>query len=421
MEARRDRRPISRRRSDDENETADVGWVMSGMELSSILHGVRILDCTRNIAGPVATMLAAEMGADVIKVEPPGGDEMRRWPPFVDGESVYFVSCNRGKRSIAIDFKTDEGRRLFHRLLATADVMVENYRPGTLEKMGIGWSNLKDRHPKLVWISVTGYGRTGPHAGAPAYDSMIQAYTGIMGITGEPDRAPVRSGGSPIDIATSYLAWGAIMTGIHTVSKTGRGILLEVSLMESALGFAHAYLQGALADLPLPGRMGSETMGMYPMGAFETRNGEYCLVQVSNEHQWQRFCNLLGATELAGDARFANNPLRVNNRDALRPLIRNYLKSRPAQEWEKVFLAAGVPVSHVRGMSDVVRDEQVIARKMVQPVRLPNGREIPTWGVPVKMNEEISAATLSVPGVDQHRGEILAELERIEAAAKKRV
>jgi formyl-CoA transferase len=250
---------------------------------------------------------------------------------------------------------------------------------------------------------------------------MIQAYTGIMGITGEPDRAPVRSGGSPIDIATSYLAWGAIMTGIHTVSKTGRGILLEVSLMESALGFAHAYLQGALADLPLPGRMGSETMGMYPMGAFETRNGEYCLVQVSNEHQWQRFCNLLGATELAGDARFANNPLRVNNRDALRPLIRNYLKSRPAQEWEKVFLAAGVPVSHVRGMSDVVRDEQVIARKMVQPVRLPNGREIPTWGVPVKMNEEISAATLSVPGVDQHRGEILAELERIEAAAKKRV
>ena len=392
---------------------------MSGTEFSGILRGVRILDCTRNIAGPVATMLAAEMGAQVIKVEPPGGDEMRQWPPFVDGESVYFVSCNRGKRSIAIDLKTDEGKSLFHRLLATADVMVENYRPGTLEKMGLGWSNVHDAHPKLVWVSVTGYGRSGPHASAPAYDSMIQAYTGIMGITGEQGRPPVRCGGSPIDIATAYLAWGAIMTGIHTVAKTGRGILLEVSLMESALGFMHAYLQAALAGLPPPGRMGSETLGIYPMGAFATQNGEYCLVQVSNEHQWQRFCKLLGAAELASDARFANNPLRVKNRDALRPLIQNYLDARTAQEWEKLCLAAGVPVSHVRGLDDVVRDEQVNARNMVKPTRLPNGREIPTWGVPVKVNEQVGSATLGVPGIDQHRGEILAELDRIEAGTKK--
>jgi formyl-CoA transferase/CoA:oxalate CoA-transferase len=392
---------------------------VSGTELSGILLGVRILDCTRNIAGPVATMLAAEMGADVIKVEPPGGDEMRQWPPFVDGESVYFVSCNRGKRSIAIDFKSEEGRTLFHRLLATADVMVENYRPGTLEKMGIGWENLKADHPKLVWISVTGYGRTGPGAGAPAYDSMIQAYTGIMGITGEPGGAPVRSGGSPIDIATAYLGWGAIMTGVHIAATTGRGILLEVSLMESALGFMHAYLQAALAGMALPGRMGSETLGIYPMGAFATQNGEYCLVQVSNEHQWRRFCDLLGATELAGDARFATNPLRVKNRDALRPLIQAYLKTRPAQEWEKVCLAAGVPVSHVRGMDAVAQDEQILARKMVKPVRLSNGREIPTWGVPVKVNEEVTAPMLAIPGVDQHRAEIIAELERIEAGARK--
>ncbi|OGA49871.1 MAG: hypothetical protein A3F74_15705 [Betaproteobacteria bacterium RIFCSPLOWO2_12_FULL_62_58] len=392
---------------------------MTGMEFSAILRGVRILDCTRNIAGPVATMLAAEMGADVIKVEPPGGDEMRQWPPFVDGQSVYFVSCNRGKRSIAIDFKTDEGKNLFHRLLATADVMVENYRPSTLEKMGLGWSNLKDTYPKLVWISVTGYGRSGPRATAPAYDSMIQAYTGIMGITGEQGRPPVRCGGSPIDIATAYLAWGAIMTGIHTVAKTGRGILLEVSLMESALGFMHAYLQGALAGLPLPVRIGSETMGMYPMGAFATQNGEYCLVQVSNEYQWQRFCDLLGAAELANDARFANNPLRVKNRDALRPLIQNYLSARTAQQWETLCLAAGVPVSHVRGLNDVVRDEQVNARKMVKSVRLPNGREISTWGVPVKVDGQVAETKLGVPGVDQHRGEILAELERIEGADEK--
>jgi crotonobetainyl-CoA:carnitine CoA-transferase CaiB-like acyl-CoA transferase len=387
------------------------------MELSTILKGVRIIDCTRNIAGPVATMLAAEMGADVIKVEPPGGDEMRQWPPFVDGESVYFVSCNRGKRSIVIDFKSDEGKQLFRRLVATADVAVENYRPGTLEKMGVGWHNVREAHPRLVWVSVTGYGRSGPRAGAPAYDSMIQAYTGIMGITGEAGRPPVRCGGSPIDIATAYLAWGTIMTGLHCAAKTGRGMLLEVSLMESALGFMHAYLQGALVGLGMPVRMGSETMGIYPLGAFETADGEYCLVQVSNEHQWKRFCNLLDADELAIDDRFASNPLRVKNRDSLRPLVARYLLRRPARDWEALFIAAGVPVSHIRNMQDVAADEQISARRMIKSIRLSSGREIQTWGVPFKIDERLESPTLDVPALDQHRGEILAELARERPAA----
>lgn len=213
-----------------------------------------------------------------------------------------------------------------------------------------------------------------------------------------------------MDIATAYLAWGSIMTGINARAQTGQGVLLEVSLMESALGFMHAYLQGELAGLRLPGRMGSETIGIYPMGAFETQDGEYCLVQVSNEYQWERFCTLLGATELAADARFKTNPLRVTNRDALRPLIQEYLRKRPAQEWEKLFIAAGVPVSHVRGLGDVAADEQVRARNMVKPAVLASGREVPTWGVPVKMNEQLESRTLSVPGLDQHRAEILAEL-----------
>jgi crotonobetainyl-CoA:carnitine CoA-transferase CaiB-like acyl-CoA transferase len=385
---------------------------MTATHFQTMLEGVRILDCTRNIAGPVATMIAAEMGADVIKVEPPGGDEMRQWPPFVDGESTYFMSCNRGKRSIVIDLKSTKGRNHFERLLATADVVVENFRPGTLEKLGLGWSDQKKRHPRLVWISVTGYGRTGPGAAAPAYDSMIQAYTGIMGITGEAGRPPVRCGGSPIDIATAYLAWGSILAGLHSVAKTGEGVLLEVSLMESALGFMHAYFQAALAGLPVAGRMGSETMGIYPVGAFECRDGEYCLVQVSNEHQWQRFCTLLDARELSSDARFQTNPLRVKNRDALRPLIQAYMRERPARDWQKVFMAAGVPVSHVRSMSDVAADEQVMARRMVMPTRLASGREVPTWGVPVKVNEETEGRTLAVPGVDEHRAAILEELER---------
>lgn len=391
---------------------------MTVTDLSTILQGTRIVDCTRNIAGPVATMLAAEMGADVIKIEPPGGDEMRQWPPFMDGESVYFASCNRGKRSIVIDLKTGDGTSLLHRLLATADVMVENYRPGTLEKMGLGWGTLHERYPKLVWVSVSGYGRSGPRAAAPAYDSMIQAYAGIMGITGEQDRPPVRCGGSPIDIATSYLAWGSIMTGIHTRSQTGKGVLLEVSLMESALGFLHAYLQGALAGVPMAVRMGSETMGIYPMGAFETANGDYCLLQVSNEYQWERLCQVLGAPELAADSRFAGNPLRVKNRDALRPLLQERLRAKTAREWERLFTPAGVPVSHVRGLDDVIADEQVIARNMIKPAKLASGREISTWGMPIKMNEQAGSRTLRIPGADQDRDEILAELERGGAGTK---
>lgn len=357
-------------------------------------------------------MLAAEMGADVIKVEPPDGDEMRQWPPFVDGESVYFVSCNRGKRSIAIDLKSGEGRQLFRELLDGADVLVENYRPGTLEKLGLGWNDVKSAHPKLIWVSISGYGRSGPRADAPAYDSMIQAYTGMMGITGEHDRPPVRAGGSPIDISTAYLAWGCIMTGLHSVAKTGQGMLLEVSLMESSLGLMHAYLQGALAGNPMGIRMGSETAGIYPLGAFPTGNEEYCLIQVSNQHQWQRFCKLLDIGELEHDERFATNPARVKNRDALRPIIQQALGTRTAQEWEKLFTGAGIPASHVRGLDDVVADEQVLARNMIKPVILGSGREVPTWGVPVKVNEQLDSMKLAVPKLDQHRNEILTELNK---------
>lgn len=375
-----------------------------------LLDGIRIVDLTRNIAGPVSTMLAAEMGADVIKVEQPGGDEMRRWPPFVDGESVYFISCNRGKRSISLDLKADADKDILRQLIATADVVVENYRPGTLGRFGLDWTDVKDAHPRLVWVSVTGYGRDGPMAGAPAYDSMMQAFTGIMGMTGEKGGGPVRSGGSSIDIATSYLAFGAIVSGVYTVAKTGRGALFEVSLMESALGFVHAYLQTALAGLPLAGRQGSETMGMYPMGAFVCRDGEHCLVQVSNEHQWRRLCDLLGAGALVDDPRFAGNPERVKNREELRPLLQALFATRDARDWQTVCLAAGVPVSHVRKMTDVIADEQVQSRGMIKPVRLAGGGETETWGVPLKIDGAQSTQTLKVPGLDEHRAEILAEL-----------
>ena len=385
---------------------------MTTSKFSTMLDGIRIVDLTRNIAGPAATMMAAEMGADVIKVEPPSGDEMRTWPPFLDGESVYFMSCNRGKRSIALDLKNSEDKETLRQLVMTADAVVENYRPGTLERMGIGWQDFKKLHAKLVWISITGYGRTGPAAQAPAYDSMIQAYVGMMGITGEPQGAPVRAGGSPIDISTSYLAWGSLMSGLYSASNTGKGILLEVSLMESSLGFMHAYLQAALLGLSVPGRLGSETMGIYPLGAFETQDGEHCLLQVSNDMQWARLCALLATPQWLSDPRFATNPQRVKHRDDLRPLLQAEMHRKTAYEWDELLRAAGVPASHVKSMGDVAQDPQVRARQMVKTTTLPSGREIPTLGVPVKADENMASRHLSVPGKDQHRSQILAQLSQ---------
>jgi CoA:oxalate CoA-transferase len=356
-------------------------------------------------------MLAAEMGADVIKVEPPGGDEMRHWPPFINGESVYFVSCNRGKRSIIVDLKTPEGIAISHRLISRADVVVENFRPGTLEKFGLGWADLSSTLDQLIWVSISGYGRTGPRARDPAYDSMMQAFSGIMGITGERNRPPVRSGGSPIDIATAYLAWGSIMAGLNSRAATGRGVLLEVSLMESALGFLHAYLQGALVGLPMPARMGSETAGMYPMGAFQAQDGEYCLVQVSSDLQWKRFCTVLEMSKLAVDPQFTTNPMRVKNRDVLRPIIEGRLRTRSAREWENLFGQAGVPASYVRSLIDVIKEEQVLARAMIKSVSINGGCEIPTWGVPIKIDGEAATDLMRVPSLDEHRNEILTELE----------
>ncbi len=390
---------------------------MSAEPFPKVLQGIRILDLTRNIAGPVATMMAAEMGADVIKVEPPGGDEMRTWPPFVEGQSVYFISCNRGKRSISLDLKSPEGKATFLQLLDHADVLVENYRPNTLEKLGLGWDQLKVKHPKLIWISVSGYGRSGPKAHAPAYDSMIQAYSGIMGITGEKDGGPVRSGGSPVDIATSYLAFGALMTGIHSREQSGKGLILEVSLMESALGFMHAYLQGGLVNATLSPRMGSETMGMYPMGNFLTSDGEFCLVQVSNQIQWAKFCEALHAPELFKDSRFKTNPDRVKNRDDLRPLIQHYLSGKTVNEWEKLFEKVGVPASQVRSVKDVIANDQVNARDMIKNITLPSGSEIKTWGLPIKINELSATQTYLVPDLDQHREEIMTELNSLDQSS----
>jgi crotonobetainyl-CoA:carnitine CoA-transferase CaiB-like acyl-CoA transferase len=319
-----------------------------------LLSGVRILDLTRNIAGPVATMLAAEMGADVVKVEPPGGDEMRRWPPFVDGESVYFVSCNRGKRSIALDLKADGDRSILLDLMSRADVVVENYRPGTLEKLGLGWDDLKGSHPKLVWISVTGYGRDGPRAKAPAYDSMIQAYAGIMHITGEADRGPVRAA-DPRSTSRRPIWRGEPSSGIHSVSQTEKGFSRSVADGVGA-GFHACLPAGRLVEESI--RDGwAQTMGMYPMGAFLAEDGEHCLIQVSNEIQWRKLCAVLGADELLADPHFLTNPDRVRNRDRLRPVLLKYLLTRTAKEWEEAHRRRR-PASHVRGM----RTSSVTAR-----------------------------------------------------------
>ena len=209
------------------------------------------------------------------------------------------------------------------------------------------------------------------------------------------------------------------MTGLHSLQKTGKGLILEVSLMESALGFMHAYLQGGLVNATLSPRMGSETMGMYPMGVFITQDGSYFLLQVSNETQWIKFCNVLKAQELVDDIRFKTNPDRVKNRDDLRPLIQNYLITKTASEWESILTTAGVPASQVRSVQDVISNDQVNARDMVKNVTLPNGKEIKTWGMPIKIDEQSATDIYSVPDFNQHRSEIIEELSQLNNAISK--
>ena len=380
-------------------------------EAPGALDGVTVLDLTRVLSGPYCTMMLADMGARVVKVEQPGkGDDTRAWgPPFQAGESAYFLSINRNKESITLNLKHPDGRRVLDALLERADVLVENFRPGTLERMGLGYADVARRRPGLVYCSISGFGQTGPRRREPGYDAVLQGEGGLMSITGEQDGPAYRLGVAIADIVSGMFSAYGVAAALLARHRTGRGQLVDVGMLD-AVAAVLTYQAGIyFATGTAPGRLGNRHPTITPYESLETADGEL-VVAVGNDQLWRTFCGVLGADDLADDPRFRTNKDRVAAREALRPMLVERLRARPAAEWLADLKAAGVPCGGVRDLEQVFTDPQVLERAMVVALDHPAAGAIRQLGVPVKLGGTPGAVRTPPPTLGQHTAAILGEL-----------
>ncbi|QJR11326.1 Succinyl-CoA--L-malate CoA-transferase beta subunit [Usitatibacter rugosus] len=379
--------------------------------MSGPLKGIKVIELAQIMAGPTCGMLLADMGADVIKVEKlPGGDDTRSYSePSIAGESAAFMMLNRNKRGIAVNLKTPGGLEVVKKLLADADVVTENYRKGTLEKLGLGYDVLEKLNPRLVYCAVSGYGRTGPYADKGGFDLIAQGFAGLMSITGEPGGPPMKSGTSIADINAGVFAALGIVSALHARATTGRGQIVETSLMEAAI--QQTYWQSAIyfATGVSPGPSGSAHLLTAPYQAFPTADG-WVNVGGANQANWERIVKVIGRPELADDARFKTNGDRMRNLAALTPMVAERMKTRPSAEWLAAFEAAGVPAGPVNKIGDMLEDPQVAAREMVVEVDHAKAGRMKTLGLPLKFSDTPGEVRRGAPTLGQHTREVLADL-----------
>jgi crotonobetainyl-CoA:carnitine CoA-transferase CaiB-like acyl-CoA transferase len=374
------------------------------------LTGVTIVDLSRVLSGPYCTMLAADMGARVIKIEHvERGDDTRAWgPPFQGGESAYYLSINRNKESVALDFKRPEGRAILERLIAKADVLVENFRPGTLDAMGLGYATLSARDPRLVYVSISGFGQNGPRKDEPGYDAVVQAEGGLMSITGMPDGPAVRLGVAIADIASGMFAFQGLLLALIARARTGRGQWVDVGLLDSVAALLTYQASRHFATGESPARAGNRHLTIAPYETFDTADGVLVLA-VGNDSLWQRFCRAAGLDDLARDERFTTNADRVTNYAALQPLLARMFATRKLDDWIGVLRAAGVPCGGVRSVDEVLRDPQILAREMVAAVDHPALGPIRMLGLPVKLSETPGSVRTHPPRLGEHTRRVLHE------------
>jgi crotonobetainyl-CoA:carnitine CoA-transferase CaiB-like acyl-CoA transferase len=369
------------------------------------LEGVRVLDLSRVLAGPYATMVLADLGADVIKVEHPDrGDDTRHWgPPFAGGESAYFLSVNRNKRSIGVDLKDEIGLERVKTLAAEADVLIENWRRGALEKLGLGYNALREENPDLIYCSITGFG-PGPDENRPGYDFLVQARGGIMGITGQPGGEPTKVGVAISDIVCGLFASNAILAALYRRSATGEGTRIEVPLFESTLGWLANRGQEYLVSGEDTGLIGNAHPSIVPYQTFHASD-KPLVVAVGNNTQFANLCRAIGRPELAEDERYATNPDRVSNREALISELQQEFSKRTADEWADEIRAAGIPSGPVNTLADVFADEHVLGSGMLQALDHPSAGALEMVASPLIVDGEHLPIRHAPPTLGQHTEE----------------
>ena len=374
------------------------------------LQGIRVLDLSRVLAGPYCTMVLGDLGADVIKVEPPEGDETRGWgPPFAEGESAYYLCVNRNKRGIVINLKTDEGKKILRDLALQSDVLVENFRPGTLEKFGLDFATLHELNPKLIYCSITGFGQTGSIRDKPGYDFMIQALGGLMSITGEPEGEPMKTGVAVVDLFAGQNAIIAILAALQARTLTGRGQHLDISLFDSQLGWLANVASNYLISGKLPKRYGNAHPNIVPYQSFQASDGWFAIA-VGNDKQFEALCKVIGKLELASDPRFAKNSGRVENREEIIPLLASIFKTASVSEWLTKLDEAQIPCGPINNFEQVFSMPTVKEREMLVKMNHPTIGELPLVGSPLKMSNTPVEYRLPPPLMGEHTEDVIMDL-----------
>ncbi len=378
--------------------------------MAASLEDIKVVDLTRTLAGPFCTMLLGDMGADVIKIEEPEkGDETRSWTPFWNGESTQFLSFNRNKRSLSLDLKTEEGIEIVSKLAAGADVMIESFRSGALDRMGLGYEAISRLNPRIVYCSVSGYGRTGPMADMPGYDLIIQAYSGLMHLTGEPDGLPQRVGFSLVDLFAGMMAFGSVVTALRHRDRTGEGQWVEASLLDGQVATLSYHATGYMGTGVEPHRMGSGHPSLVPYQSFPASDG-FFILGCGNQGLWERTCRAIERTDLLEDPRFFTNTARVEHRGECVAILSEVFKSKSVEHWVKLISDAGIPCGPINRVSDVVSNPQVLARNMVADIPHPNVQELRVPNSPLKLAATPPSVRRPPPLLGQHNEEILSEL-----------
>ncbi|MFC2066364.1 CaiB/BaiF CoA transferase family protein [Chloroflexota bacterium] len=376
--------------------------------MSKPLDGIGVVDLSRVMAGPYCTMMLADMGADVIKIEMPGkGDDTRFWgPPFINGESAYFLSINRNKKSLTLDLSKNEGKDILSSLIEKKDIVMENFRPGVMDRLGFGYEQVKKINPGVIFCSISGFGQTGPYAQRPGYDILVQGEGGIMSLTGPQEGPPMRVGIANADIIAGMLAVNGILLALIARGKTGKGQYVDVGMLDGQVSILTYQAGIFFATGENPPRLGNSHPTIAPYELVKTRDG-YIILAVGNDSLWQRFCNLVGREELIADERFATNAGRVENHAELSRLVEETMASRGKEEWLKLLIGNGIPCGDIKSVKEVCTDPHVLAREMVLELEHPVAGRIKVAGVPIKLSDTPGAVESPPPLLGEHSEEIL--------------